>query len=53
MFDDLSCQLILIVHNIEDSSPDNGPSRLKMLHRRIMDELDTEIDYGTLGLYQS
>lgn len=53
MFEDLSCQLIIIAHNIEDNSPDSGPSKLKMLHKRIMDELDTEVDYGTLGLFLS
>lgn len=41
MFEDLSCQLVIVAHNIEDNPADNGSSRVKMLHKRIMDELDT------------
>lgn len=52
MFDDLNCSLVEIVQPIDDSET-NKPLKIKMLHSKIQDQLNPEIDYGILGLYQS
>lgn len=42
-----------IVQNVEDNEQDSGNLKLKALHKKIVAELNPEIDYGILGLYKS
>jgi hypothetical protein len=41
MFDDLNCSLVEIVQNIEDIEQDNATVKLKALHKKVTDQINS------------
>lgn len=42
-----------IIQPVGEENKESSTLKLKDLHRKIMNGLNTEVDYGMVGLYQS